>query len=140
MIKVEKLSEVIPYFKKQHKKYAKKIHKDGGYIHHLRAFTAQILWILLLYEVYIRIVPISNILSSSAVFIILMIAKSILDQITNDILPEYISDALKGKFFYDFDSGFLIKIIIVLLVMDYIMFLIPLNIAQKMKKYIHYGK
>lgn len=140
MIKVKKFKEIFPYFKKQHKKYSKKIKQGGGYDHHLRAFTAQVLWILLIYAVYIRITPIKDTLSSSALFLLLIGAKQILDHITDDIIPEYIENILKGRFFYDFGSELLLKLIIVLLIMNYLLFLVPLNVVQKLKKGIIYGK
>lgn len=140
MAKVNGFKEILPYFKRQHKKYVKKISKDGGYIYHLQAFTAQILWILLIYAIYIRVAPIKDILSSSAIFLLLIGLKPLLDQVTNDIIPEYIENTLKGKFFYDFDSRLLLRLIVGLLLLNYALFLVPLGIVQKIKKALNYGR
>lgn len=140
MTKVNGFKEIFPYFKKQHNKYANKISKNGGYIHLLQAFTAQVLWILLIYVIYIRIIPIKDNLSSSALFLLLIGLKQLIDQIASDIIPEYIENILKGRFFYDFDSGLLLKLIVGLLLVNYFLLLVPLNIVQKIKKELNYGK
>ena len=83
-----------------HRAYTEELKNKGGYRFFLRALAAQILWLILIYNVGVRLVPIKESLLANVTFLLLLGIFSFLWKVIKDKLPSWIEEFVKGNFFY----------------------------------------
>jgi hypothetical protein len=99
------------------KEFFDNIKKNGGVNLHFRAFTAQILWLTLFYNIGILLIPVKQFLLSNAILVIVVIFYAILRGVISDKIPDWIDSYTKGNFFYKCDLCFLNKLILGLVIL-----------------------
>jgi hypothetical protein len=106
----------------------------------LRALTAQILWLFLLYFSGLRLVAVKNFLNANATVLIFLGIFSLLRIVIKNKLPSWVPNMIGGKIFYNFEIKFLNHCIGMLFLSHIILILLPPNFGKsllKNKRLIH---
>jgi|GEM_PF-2968149 hypothetical protein len=92
--------------KKKKRYYFKKIRKDGGFNLFLRAVVAQILWLTIIYNVGILMIPTKDYFLSNNILIYIFTSITLVLNVAGDGILKSINYYASGKFFHDFDINF----------------------------------
>jgi hypothetical protein len=131
--KIKNFREVVSYIKKNTYEHFSSIKNNNGYNQYLRALTAQLLWLLLLYSLTIKLIPVQDWLVSNVIFLVLFGIFSFLWITIKEKLPSWLTEYAKGECFYTFELPFLNKCIICLFLINLVI-LVPWNLFKSLFK------
>lgn len=121
------------YIKKSNTVFHAHVQSYGGWNFYVRAVTAKILWVILLYKL-------AHLFTSNYGFIKIIVGWGIIsfcwDKIFSKHSPQWIEEVITGEIFFGIDKDKLNKYIYMLLCVHAILFIWPLlpNSAQTLKK------
>jgi len=130
--KIKNFKELwVKKFKESNKEYLEMVKQHGGQNLYFRALTAQILWLLLFYVIYLKLVPIKNFITANVLILAILGLVSRLWGVIKDKLPTWAPDMIKGAFFFDLEIKFLNRWLWFLFLMNIILIFLPVGICKK---------
>ena len=109
MKKIGSWSDLLSNVKDENKSFITKIKQNGGWNVWGRALAAQILWLTILYNIGILLIPVKDFLLSNGILVASVTFLVLLRGVIGDKIPSWVDDYVKGNFFSKFDVPFLNK-------------------------------
>ena len=129
--KIKSFKELWNFIKENNKDYLERIRQGGGRDLYFRALTAQILWLFLFYSIAQKLVPIKDFLLSNALVLIILGFFSLLWGVIKNKMPLWISEMIRGEFFYNFEIKFLNFWIGMLFIANMVLIFLPIEFYKK---------
>lgn len=129
---VKNLKDFCSWIREENSNYLAELKESGGFGLHLRRLTAQILWLSSYYFLGIWLLPMKDFLSANAVLFIVLGLTALLWSIIKSQLPLWVGSLMKGDFFYYFEGWFLNVWIFSLILLNVLLFLIPVDLYKKL--------
>ena len=109
----------------------KKVKNNGGINFYLRALVAQILWLTLIYNVGILLIPAKDYLLSNSILLFVAINTILIRTVAGNKISGIIDSYASGNFFYRFDINLLNKSIAFLIFLaSFFIFMNNVNLSN----------
>lgn len=133
MKKINNCKDLFCDIRKKNRRYFDRIKKDGGYSLYFRAIAAQILWLTLLYNIGMLLIPAKDYLLAHSILVYILISILLINTAAGNKILGEIKHYATGDFFHKFEINFLNRSILLLLLFSCIFIFLNSNNLNNFK-------